>query len=251
LHQERGLAHDEIVEAVLAGLGEGADATGLTVRLLLDALRNQDDSREIAELAVRWRDRGVVGFDISGPEAGYPPSEHLEAFQYVKRENFHITIHAGEGYGLPSIWEAVQYCGAERLGHGVRIVEDIETTADGDHELGALAAFVRDRRIALELCPTSNVHTAAVPSLEEHPFDLLAELGFRVTVNTDNRLMSGVTMTSEFGALADAFGYGLDDFERFTINAMKSAFIPFPDRVRMIEEVILPGYADLRDGGAA
>ena len=203
-------------------------------------------SLEIAELAVRWRDAGVVGFDIAGPEAGFPPTRHLEAFDYVRRENFHITIHAGETFGLPGIWEALQFCGAERLGHGVRIVDDITVRADGTVELGRLAAFVRDRRIPLEMCPTSNVHTGAAPSIEEHPIDLLRRLRFRVTLNTDNRLMSGVSMSSEFAALDRAFGIGLGEMEWLTINALKSAFAPFDERLRLINEVIKPGYARLR-----
>ena len=156
-------------------------------------MRQAARSVEIAELAVRHRDEGVVGYDIAGPEAGYPPTRHLDAFHLIARENFHFTIHAGEGFGLPSIWEALQWCGAERLGHGVRIVEDITTQPDGRVVLGRLAAYVRDRRVPLEMCPTSNVHTGAVASIEEHPIDLLRRLRFRVTVNTDNRLMSGIT----------------------------------------------------------
>jgi adenosine deaminase len=150
-------------------------------------MRTAARSLEIAELAVRHRDRGVVGFDIAGAEAGSPPSRHLDAFQYVHRENFHATIHAGEGFGLPSIWEAVQYCGAERLGHRVRLADDITVHPDGTVALGRLAAYVRDRRIPLEMCPTSNVQTGAAESVEAHPLRLLRQLRFRVTVNTDNR----------------------------------------------------------------
>ena len=153
-------------------------------------------SRDIAELAVRNRDRGVVGFDIAGAEAGYPPSRHLDAFQYVMRENFHSTIHAGEAFGLPSIWEALQYCGAARLGHGVRIVDDI-TGSPGEEQLGRLASYVRDRRVCLELCPTSNVNTGVCASVAEHPIGMLRRLRFRVTVNTDNRLMSNTSMSTE------------------------------------------------------
>jgi len=188
----------------------------------------------------------VVGFDIAGAEAGYPPTRHLDAFQYVMRENFHTTIHAGEAFGLPSIWEAVQWCGAERLGHGVRIVDDITVRDDGSVELGRLSAFVRDRRVPLELCPTSNVHTAAAESIAEHPIDLLRRLRFRVTVNTDNRLMSGVTLSSEFAALDEAFSIGLGEMEWLTINALKSAFAPFDERLRLINELVKPGYARLR-----
>ena len=186
-------------------------------------------SLQIAELAVRWRDEGVCGFDIAGAEAGYPPTRHLDAFQYVMRENFHITIHAGEAFGLPSIWEALQFCGAERLGHGVRIVDDIvaDITVDGGTpKLGRLASYVRDLRVPLEMCPSSNVHSGAARSIEEHPIGLLSELRFRVTVNTDNRLMSHITMSQEFAKLVDAFGWGWNEIRWATINGMKSAFLP-------------------------
>jgi adenosine deaminase len=248
LHLSRGLSLDQVVEAVLEGFRRGsASQPGagppITVYALLTAMRTAARSLEIAELAVRHRDAGVVGFDIAGAEAGSPPSRHLDAFQYVARENFHITIHAGEGFGLPSIWEALQWCGADRLGHGVRIIDDISAPRDGNASLGRLASYVRDRRIPLEMCPTSNVQTGAVASIKEHPIGLLRELLFRVTVNTDNRLMSGVTLSSEFHALAEAFGYGWGDIEWLTLNAMKSAFAPFDERLRLINTVIKPGFA--------
>jgi adenosine deaminase len=246
LHVSQGLALDEVVEAVLDGFRAGSAGRGITVYALLTAMRTAARSLEIAELAVRHRDRGVVGFDIAGAEAGSPPSRHLDAFQYVARENFHITIHAGEGFGLPSIWEALQWCGAERLGHGVRIMDDIDITAEGFATLGRLASYVRDRRIPLEMCPTSNIQTGAAPSIEAHPIRLLRQLSFRVTVNTDNRLMSGVTLSSEFHRLAEAFGYGWRDMEWLTINAMKSAFAHFDERLRIIDTVIKPGFATAR-----
>jgi adenosine deaminase len=243
LHVAAGLSLDQVVEAVLEGFAAGSAGRGIRVYALLTAMRTAARSLEIAELAVRHRDEGVVGFDIAGAEAGSPPSRHLDAFQYVERENFHITIHAGEGFGLPSIWEAVQWCGAERLGHGVRIIDDIAVEPDGSALLGRLASFVRDRRIPLEMCPTSNVHTGAARSVAEHPIGLLRRLSFRVTVNTDNRLMSNVTLSSEFAALVDAFGYGWSDIQWLTINAMKSAFAPFDERLELINTVIKPGFA--------
>src|ERR1700735_152806 len=243
LHTERGLSLDEVVEAVLDGFRRGSSGRGIKVYALLTAMRTAARSLEIAELAVRHRDEGVVGFDIAGAEAGSPPSRHLDAFQYVARENFHITIHAGEGFGLPSIWEALQWCGAERLGHGVRIVDDIRVGAGGVITLGRLASYVRDRRIPLEMCPTSNVQTGAAASISEHPIGLLRQLSFRVTVNTDNRLMSGVTLSSEFAALSDAFGYGWSDVEWLTVNAMKSASAPFDQRLHIINTVLKPGFA--------
>jgi adenosine deaminase len=217
-------------------------------------MRHAARSTEIAELAVRFRDVGVVGFDIAGAEAGYPPTRHLDAFEYLQRENFHFTIHAGEGFGLPSIWQALQWCGADRLGHGVRIVDDINISAGervdgmGGVALGRLAAYVRDKRIPLELCPSSNVQTGAAPSISEHPIGLLRDLRFRATVNTDNRLMSGTSMSREMALLVEAFGYGWADLQWFTINAMKSSFIPFDERLILINEVIKPAYAKLITG---
>ncbi|GGU36180.1 adenosine deaminase [Streptomyces lavendofoliae] len=250
-HLEKGLTLEEVVEAVNEGfrLGERrARENGHRIRVgaLLTAMRHAARALEIAELANRYRDAGVVGFDIAGAEAGYPPTRHLDAFEYLKRENNHFTIHAGEAFGLPSIWQALQWCGADRLGHGVRIIDDIRVADDGTVALGRLAAYVRDKRIPLELCPTSNLQTGAAPSYAEHPIGLLRRLHFRATVNTDNRLMSGTSMSREFELLTETFGYTLDDMQWFTVNAMKSAFIPFDERLAMINDVIKPGYAELK-----
>ncbi len=245
LHTVAGLTLDEVLESVLTGFRNGSAGTELTLYAITSAMRTAAQSLQIAELAVRWRDAGVVGFDIAGAEAGYPPTRHLDAFRYVMRENFHSTIHAGEAFGLPSIWEAVQYCGAARLGHGVRLVDDI-TGGRGEEKLGRLATYIRDRRIPLELCPTSNVNTGVCASVAEHPIGMLRRLRFRVTVNTDNRLMSNTSMTNEMVQLSDGFGWALDDFEWLTINAVKSAFAPFPERLRIINGLIKPRYALLR-----
>ncbi len=245
LHTERGLGLDDAIEAVLDGFTAGSTGTGLTIRAICSAMRHLDRSFEVAQAAVRWRDRGVVGFDIAGPEDGYPPDDHLLAFQYCQRENFHFTIHAGEAYGPRSIWKAIQFCGAERLGHGIRIIEDMTRDPDGERHLGRLAHYLRDRRIPLEVCPTSNVNTGVVDSIADHPIDELIQLRFRVTVNTDNRLMSGVTMTSELAALVDAFGYDWARLRWLTVNAMKSSFLPFRERLALIEQVVKPGYAPL------
>ncbi|MFJ2744975.1 adenosine deaminase [Streptomyces sp. NPDC087440] len=251
-HLESGLTLEEVVEAVNDGFREGekrAKENGHRIRVgaLLTAMRHAARALEIAELANRYRDLGVVGFDIAGAEAGFPPTRHLDAFEYLKRENNHFTIHAGEAFGLPSIWQAIQWCGADRLGHGVRIIDDITVDgATGAVKLGRLAAYVRDMRIPLEMCPTSNLQTGAATSYAEHPFGLLRKLQFRVTVNTDNRLMSGTSMSREFEHLIGAFGYTLDDMQWTTVNAMKSAFIPFDERLAMINEVIKPGYAELK-----
>ncbi|RZQ62802.1 adenosine deaminase [Amycolatopsis suaedae] len=250
LFADGGLSLERVIEAVQAGFAEGerrAAAAGTPIRVgtLLCAMRQHARAQEIAELAVRYRDGGVAGFDIAGPEAGYPPTRNLDAFEYLRTNNAHFTIHAGEAFGLASIWEAIQHCGAERLGHGVRIIDDIKVGADGEAQLGRLAGYVRDRRIPLELCPSSNVQTGAAPSIAEHPIGLLTKLRFRVTVNTDNRLMSGCTVSSEFAALTEAFGYDLADMQWFTINAMKSAFLDFDRRLDLINTVIKPGYAKL------
>jgi adenosine deaminase len=255
-HLEAGLTLEEVVEAVNEGFREGerrARENGHRIRVgaLLTAMRHAARALEIAELANRYRDLGgggggVVGFDIAGAEAGYPPTRHLDAFEYMKRENNHFTIHAGEAFGLPSIWQALQWCGADRLGHGVRIIDDIEVHEDGSVKLGRLASYVRDKRIPLELCPSSNLQTGAADSYAEHPICLLRRLHFRATVNTDNRLMSGTSMSREFEHLVDAFGYSLDDMQWFTVNAMKSAFIPFDERLAMINDVIKPRYAELK-----
>jgi adenosine deaminase len=250
LFTEGGMSLDAIVEAVQAGFRAGerkAAEAGHSIRIgtLLCAMRQNARSLEIAELAVRYRENGVVGFDIAGPEAGFPPTRNLDAFEYLRQQNAHFTIHAGEAFGLPSIWEALQHCGAERLGHGVRIVDDIKVAEDGTVHLGRLASYVRDRRIPLEMCPTSNLQTGAAPSIAEHPIGLLTRLRFRVTVNTDNRLMSGCSVSSEMAALVDNFGYGWADLRWFTVNAMKSSFIGFDERLALINDVIKPAYARL------
>ena len=257
---EGGLSMDEATDAMLEGLAQGSAGTELTVRLLCTAMRTAARSVDVAQVALNHRDDGVVGFDIAGKEDGFPPSRHLDAFQLVMREDFHITIHAGEAFGLPSIAEALHYCGAGRLGHGVRIVDDLVLTGTEDRgpglapgitedsavHLGRTAAFVRDTRVPLEMCPSSNVHTGAAASIAEHPIGLLTDLRFRVTVNTDNRLMSNTTMTKEFGLLVDELGFDLGGLQWLTLNAMKSAFLPFDQRLAIIDNVIKPRYGALR-----
>ncbi|OLT25543.1 adenosine deaminase [Nocardiopsis sp. CNR-923] len=250
-HLSAGLTLEEVVEAVQEGLELGekrAADQGRVIRTgqLVTAMRHAARSSEIAELAVRYRDAGVSGFDIAGAEAGNPPTRHLDAFEYLRRENFHFTIHAGEAFGLPSIWEALQWCGCDRLGHGVRIVDDITLNENGVPRLGRLSQYVRDKRVPLEMCPSSNVQTGAAESIAAHPIRLLHDLRFRVTVNTDNRLQSGVTLSEEFAKLSEAFSYGWDDLEWFTVNAMKSAFLPFDERLALINGVIKPGFAQLK-----
>jgi len=245
-HTQKGLTHQQVVSAVLRGLHRGRQDFGIHSGLIICAMRNMNVSLEMAELAVDFRERGVVGFDLAGEEGGYPPKKHVDAFHYIQRENFNITVHAGEGFGKESIWQAIQYCGAHRIGHGTRLIDDI-AVADGEAvKLGDLAQYVLDKRIPLEICLLSNVHTGAAHSLADHPFKILYQEKFRVTLNTDNRLMSDTTMTQEFEAAGQAFGLTLDDFEKISINAMKSAFLPYDQRCDFIYKVLKPGYAKVR-----
>jgi adenosine deaminase len=246
-HRRRGLTHQQVVSAVLKGLERGRKDFGISSGLIICAMRNMDVSLEMAELAVDFRQRGVVGFDLAGEEGGYPPKKHVDAFHYIQRQNFNITVHAGEGFGQESIWQAIQYCGAHRIGHGTRLVDDIAVTDGKVVKLGDLAQYVLDKRIPLEICLLSNVHVGAARSLAEHPFRLFYQEKFRVTLNTDNRLMSNTSMTKEFEAARDTFGLTMDDFEKITINAMKSAFLPYDRRCEFIYSVIKPGYAEVRN----
>lgn len=197
-HTNKGLTHQQVVAAVLKGLARGERDFGIRSGLIICAMRNMNVSLEMAELAVDFRQRGVVGFDLAGEEGGHPPKKHVDAFHYIQRENFNITIHAGEGFGKESIWQAIQYCGAHRIGHGTRLIDDIAVADGRAVKLGDLAQYVLDKRIPLEICLLSNVHTGATPSLEQHPFKILYQEKFRVTLNTDNRLMSS-PMTSGYG----------------------------------------------------
>jgi len=247
LFTTQGLSIDKVVEATLEGYRQGmAEAANegnkIRVESILCALRQNHRDRETARAVVKYRDKGVVGFDIAGPEDGFPPTNQLQTFEYLRRENAHFTIHAGEAYGLPSIWEAIQYCGAERLGHGVRIIDDIDFSTP-EPRIGRLAAYIRDRRIPLEICPTSNLQTGIAQTIKEHPIGKLSHLRFRVTVNTDNRLMSRTSMSNELYQLVDAFGWTFADLQRVTVNAMKSAFIPFEERLEIIEGIVKPGFA--------
>ena len=247
LFTEQGLTLDQVVEATLEGYKQGmaeaaSEGNKIRVESLLCGMRQNNRSQEAAAAVVKYRDKGVVGFDIAGPEDGFPPTNQLETFEYLRKENAHFTIHAGEAYGLPSIWEAIQICGAERLGHGVRIIDDIDFSGDKP-KLGPLASYVRDRRIPLELCPTSNLQTGAAKTYSEHPIGMLAKLRFRVTLNTDNRLMSRTSMSNEMSECVKSFGWKFADLQRVTVNALKSSFIPFEERLEIIEKVVKPAYA--------
>lgn len=244
-HTQNGLTQDEVVAAVIAGMERGQRAYGVEWGVIICAMRDRSDSLEAAELAIRWRDKGVVGFDLAGGEAGHPPKKHLEAFQAIQRANFYITIHAGEAFGPESIWQALQWCGAHRLGHGTRLRNDIEVLPDGSVKIGQLSQYILDRRIPIEMCLLSNVHTGACASVEEHPFALFHRVGFRVCLNTDDRLMSDTSMTNELEIATRTFNLGLVDLEKMTMNAMKSAFIDHYKRIEIIHKRLLPSYATL------
>jgi len=246
LHLHKGLHSDEVVTAVLKGLERGQRDFGVEYGVILCAMRNQQRSLEVAELAVDFRERGVVGFDLAGVEGGFPPKKHIDAFHYIQRENFNITVHAGEAFGKESIWQAIQWCGAHRVGHATRLIEDIGLDRHDPTQIvkmGYLAQYILDKRIPLEICLSSNVDTGAIDSIERHPFGMYYRYGFRVTLNTDDRLMSDTTMTREFGVANRVFNLGVHDLEKITINAMKSAFLPHKRRLQLIYDTIKPGYA--------
>lgn len=247
-HTGKGLHLERIVQAVLHGLERGKKDFGVQFGLILCAMRHMKPaiSQEIAELAVDFRNKGVVGFDLAGEEGGYPPKKHVDAFHYIQRENFNITIHAGEAFGKESIWQAIQWCGAHRVGHATRLIEDMKVKDGNVLNMGTLAQYVLDKRIPLEICLTSNLHTGAVRDLKDHPFGILHHYKFRLTLNTDDRLMSNITLTDEYHTAAEVFDLSLDDLEKLTINAMKSAFLPYKKRIALIYDVIKPGYAHAR-----
>lgn len=250
-HLEGGLELDAVVEAVQDGLEAGvseAAAEGKYVRVgqLITAMRQADNSLAIAELAIRHRekgaDSGVVGFDIAGPENGFPPSAHLSAFNALHQAYVPVTIHAGEAAGKESIHEAVTICHAQRLGHGARIVEDMDIV-DGQGQLGSLAAWVLDQQIPLELCPSSNLQTDIGGTIGSHPITGLKDLGFAVTINPDNRLMSGTSVSREMRLLVDEASWNQTDLEWATVNAITAAFLPLDVRERMLDEILIPGFA--------
>ncbi|MFO1009279.1 MAG: adenosine deaminase [Planctomycetota bacterium] len=247
-HTQQGLGLDGVMTAVMKGLRRGEEDHGVRVGVIVCAMRNLSSmlSYQMAELAVAWRDHGVVGFDLAGEEAGHPAKHHIDAFQLVKRMNFAITIHAGESFGVESIWQALQYCGAHRIGHGTRLIEDMVLYGNEVIRLGPLAQYVLDHRIPIEVCLSSNVHTGATPALAQHPFPHYMKKGYRVTLNTDNRLMSRTSMTDELMLAVEHFGCSLDQIEKITINGMKSAFIHYDERIAIIFDRIKPGYAKLR-----
>lgn len=247
-HVQKGLHQETVVRSVLRGLERGKRDFGVEYGVILCAMRSMKPqySMEIAELTADFRDHGVVGFDLAGEEGGYPPKKHVDAFHYIQRENLSITVHAGEAFGKESIWQAIQWCGAHRIGHATRLIEDMKVKEGEVLNMGSLAQYVLDKRIPLEICLTSNVHTGAVRSMEEHPFGIYYRYRFRVTLNTDDRLMSNITLTDEYHTASEVFGLNLEDLEKLTINAMKSAFTPYKRRIAIIYDVIKPGFVAAR-----
>ncbi|MDD4082315.1 MAG: adenosine deaminase [Sphaerochaetaceae bacterium] len=249
LHVSLNLELEDVVLAVLLGLERGRRKTGMEYGLILCAMRNQSSSLslEIAELAVAFRNRKVVGFDIAGDEFGHPPKKHLDAFQYIRNQNFNITIHAGEAFGLESIWQAIQVCGAQRIGHGTRLTEDMSIENKQIVKMGDLSHFILDKRIPLEMCLSSNVGTGAAKDFASHPFILFFRNNFRVFLCTDNRLMSDTSLTKEMMIASKEYDLNIHDLEKITINAMKSAFTHHDQILDLIFNSIKKGYASLRE----
>ncbi|MCC2334470.1 adenosine deaminase [Cellulomonas wangsupingiae] len=244
-HQQRGLTLQQVVDAVREGFAEGeaqARAAGREIRVVqvLSAMRQADRAGEIAQLALANRDAGVVAFDIAGPEDGFPPSRHASAFRTVRDASFPATVHAGEDGGLESMAEALHVAGAVRLGHGVRIADDVHAAPDGSWRLGVLAHWVRDRRVPLEVCPSSNLQTGAAASIADHPVTTLRRAGFEVTVNTDNRLQSGTSLSRELGLLVREAGWSLDDVVDVTVTAARHTFLHDDERRALVERIVRP-----------
>ena len=242
-HTRAGLTTAQAIETVRDGLAEGMAAVAssgreIVVRQLVTSMRQvPEPSTEIAELALRYRDDGVGGFDLAGPEKGFPPQRFEASFRLLREAAGYYTIHAGEADDVSSVWAAVCACGANRIGHGVAIAEDVTVGSDGREVVGDLAAYVRNQQIALEMCPSSNLQTGAVATLAEHPIVRLDALGFRVTLNSDNQLMSGTTLSREFALVADQFDLGLEDCRRLSLNAARSAFAPWDLKRRLVEQI--------------
>ncbi len=247
-HTGGELGLDAVMRSVLDGLNRASKEHDVGFGLIVCAMRNgaPEFSEDMAELAVSYRTAGCVGFDLAGEETGNPAKVHVDAFQLVKRQNFNITIHAGESFGPASIWQALQFCGAHRIGHGTRIIEDIVMHEGKVIQVGNLAQYIIDHRIPLEICLSSNVHTGAAASLAEHPFPVLHKLGFRLTLNTDNRLMSATTMTKEYAIAVKHYGLSFDDLETISLNSMKSAFATYDTRCSFIFDRIKKPFREIR-----
>ena len=241
LNTRHGMSREDVIEAALDGFARGRRDFGVPVGLIVDAMRDIPDSLDDARAAIRFVGKGVVGFDLAGPEAGFPADDHLPACRLVREHGLGLTIHAGEADGPDSIHRAIAKCGATRIGHGVRIADDLTLEDGAVSRSGSLAALVRDRRIPLEICPTSNLHTLGI-SASQHPLGLLYDAGFNVTLNTDNRLMSNVTLTDEFAVAVEHHGFQRSDLERTTRAALDAAFLE-TDLRKNLHEVVSADYA--------
>ncbi len=247
LNQQQGLDLETVVKSVLRGLEAGKRKTGVEYGLILCAMRNQSVSLETAELAVSFRGKGVVGFDLAGDEYGHPPKTHLDAFEYIRQKNFNITIHAGEAFGMESIWQAIQLCGAHRIGHATRLLEDMMVVGTRIEKMGSLSNYIRDKRIPLEMCLSSNVQTGVANNIDEHPFNIYYRNNFRVSLCTDNRLMSNTTLGKEMFLAVKHFNLTLGDLEKIIINSMKSSFATHDERIRIIYDILKPRFARMRE----
>ena len=247
LHLQKNLNLEKVVESVLIGLEKGRKKTGVEYGLIICAMRDKTDSLEMAELAISFRNSRVVGFDIAGDEVGHPPKHHLDAFQYIRNKNFNITIHAGEAFGIESIWQALQICGTHRIGHATRLIEDMTVFGTRIESMGTLSHFILDKRIPMEMCLSSNIHTGAAKSLDTHPFNIYYRNNFRTVLCTDNRLMSNTTLSKEMSIAVKHFNLSLRDLERLTINGMKSAFVHYKERIRIIYDILKPGFQKIYD----
>ena len=249
LFMRKGLTLDQVIEATVEGFNQGMaevahNGKKIRVEHILCALRQNHVSEEVATKVVKYKGRGVVGFDIAGPEAGFPPTDHIKAFNYLRDNGAHYTIHAGEAFGVESIALAVRECGAQRIGHGIRLIDDIDFS-NNEAKLGSLAQEILDNQICLEMAPTSNLQTGGAASYATHQIGVMKKLGFNVTLNTDNRLMSATSMSHEMNQLVKECDWNFADLQRVTINALKSAFIPFEERLAIIEDIVKPGFAQI------
>ena len=249
LFTRKGLTIDQVIEATVEGHKQGmaeAKAAGREIRVevLLCALRQNNFSDEVATKVVKYKGRGVVGFDIAGPEAGFPPTDHIKAFDYLRTNGAHFTIHAGEAFGVESIALAVRDCHAERIGHGIRLIDDIDFSSDVP-VLGSLAQEILDRQICLEMAPTSNLQTGGAASYETHQIGVMKKLGFNVTINTDNRLMSATSMIREVTEISRGYSWTIDDLHDVARNGIMSAFISEDEKQDMYSRHIKPVFTEL------
>jgi adenosine deaminase len=243
LHTERGLTLHEVIAAVRRGVARGEDETGVVAPIIVAALRHRDDSEQVARVAADFIDDGVVAFDLAGPEAGFPPENHLAACRIAREAGLGLTIHGGEADGPNSMWRAIARCGARRIGHGVRIIEDTRVVNGAIVEMGAVARMVRDHRIPLEVCVSSNLGIGAFADAASHPLGLLRRAGFAVTISTDNRLMSATTMNHEFELAMEHHGFGLAELGEATALALLEGFGDWEQRRRLLDDVVRPAYS--------